>query len=44
MTTSPAPPEEEEHMHRSTMTLTSTSFLVGATVLAVVISACGGSD
>lgn len=31
-------------MRRSTLTLTSTAFLFGSTVLAIAISACGGSD
>lgn len=31
-------------MRRSTLTLTSTAFLFGSTVLAIAISACGSSD
>jgi hypothetical protein len=31
-------------MRRSTLTLTSTGFLIGSTVLAIAISACGSSD
>jgi len=31
-------------MRRSTLTLTSTAFLFGSTILAIAASACGGSD